>query len=321
MPNNLKYKVVVVGTGPMAVDHTLVLKKLGALITVVGRGEESALIFEQRTGIKPILGGFERYLDEVDLQSDTNIVIAVGTEMLMPLLLKLADRPFKAILIEKPGAISIAELLDNSEELTKIQDRVFLAYNRRFYSSVIESQKMIEEDGGLKSVHFEFTEWAHKVAPLNKATGVKENWFFANSTHVIDTAFYLAGKPASLSAYSKKGSIEWHEFTNFVGAGVTENDILFSYLSNWESAGRWGIELLTNNRRIYLKPLEKLYIQRKGSVELLEHQLPDNLDKSYKPGLMLQMKAFIQGDERLLTLRNHVSLTNNCYLKILSGTA
>ena len=243
----MKKKVFLIGTGQMAIDYFAVLNNQNYDITVIGRGEESAINFELNTGIKPFIGGLHSYLNTHSLPENAYVIIATGTEALMSSLLLILNAGAYKVLIEKPAAISMMELIANEEKLRLYSNNVFIAYNRRFYASVLEAQKMIEEDGGLQSIHFEFTEWAHKIEPLIKADGVKENWFFANSTHVVDLAFYLAGKPLEWNAFSKSGKLKWHSKTNFVGAGITENGVLFSYLSNWESAGRWAIELLTQS--------------------------------------------------------------------------
>lgn len=285
--------IYLIGTGQMAIDYAKVLVAQNHSVTVIGRGETSALKFEQTTGIKPITGGINNYLTNNSFPENSYVIIATGTQDLMQTMLTVLKAGAYHVLVEKPAAISIEELLANEKNLEPYADRVFVAYNRRFYASVIEAQKLIEEDGGLQSMHFEFTEWAHKIEPLEKAPGVKENWFFANSTHVVALAFYMAGKPVDWKAYSKPGKLTWHNKTNFAGAGITEKGVLFSYLSNWESAGRWGIELLTENRRIYLKPLEGVAIQIKGSVLIENHTFDDEIDKNYKPGLFKQTEAFL----------------------------
>lgn len=311
--------ILLIGTGPMAVEYAKVLTAQGHIFTAVGRGETSAHNFLNTTGVKPVTGGLETFLKENDLQPGTIAIVTIGTEGLMDSLLQLTKGGAAKILIEKPAAISIEELLENKGNLEAYMDKIFVAYNRRFYSSVIEAQRLIEEDKGLLSMHFEFTEWAHRIEPLTKAPGVKENWFFANSSHVVDLAFFLAGSPADWNAYSKTGKIKWHAKTNFAGAGVTDKMVLFSYLSNWESAGRWAIELLTDCRRIYLKPLEEVWVQNKGSLEIKNHVFENSLDKEYKPGLFAQVKAFLgaDNDDRLISLREHFFNAENIYQKIL----
>ena len=314
----MEKKVFLIGTGQMAIDYFAVLKSQNCDVTVIGRGEESAVKFESKTGIKPFVGGLQEYINNNSLPENAYVIIATGTEALMPSLLLALRAGAHKVLIEKPAAISIEELIENEEELKPYSNNVFVAYNRRFYASVIEAQRMIEEDGGLQTMHFEFTEWAHKIEPLQKAEGVKENWFFANSTHVVDLAFYLAGKPTQMQGYSKAGKLKWHSKTNFTGAGITEKGVLFSYLSNWESAGRWAIELLTEKRRIYLKPLESISVQEKGTIATVEHKFDDSLDLQFKPGLYRQVIAFINESEScLLDLNKHIKFSKENYVDML----
>jgi predicted dehydrogenase len=314
----MEKKVFLIGTGQMALDYFAVLKDQNFTATVIGRGEESAIKFESKTGVKPFTGGFDEYINKNGLPENAYVIIATGTEILMPALLLAVKAGAHKILIEKPAAISIQELIENEEKLKSYSENIFVAYNRRFYASVIEVKKMIEEDGGLQTIHFEFTEWAHIIGPLAKAPGVKENWFFANSTHVVDLAFYLAGKPTQWQAYSKAGTLEWHSKVKFTGAGITENGVLFSYLSNWESAGRWAVELLTEKRRIYLKPIESISVQEKGTVAILEYNFDNALDLEFKPGLYRQIDAFIKGNYLcLLSLEKHIKAAKEVYINIL----
>lgn len=315
----MEKKVFLIGTGQMAIDYFAVLKNQNYDTTVIGRGEESAIKFESKTGVKPFVGGLQEYINNNNLPANAYVIIATGTEALMQTLLLALQAGAYKVLIEKPAAISIEELIENEEKLKLYSNNVFIAYNRRFYASVLEAQKMIKEDGGLQTMHFEFTEWAHKIEPLTKAAGVKENWFFANSTHVVDLAFYLAGKPDQWQAYSKEGNLNWHAKTNFTGAGITEKGVLFSYLSNWESAGRWAVELLTDKRRIYLKPMESISVQEKGSVAVVEYKFDDTIDVEFKPGLKKQLDAYLNDDsEKLLSIKDHLNFTKDIYQKIIS---
>lgn len=312
----MKRDLLIVGAGPMSEAYLAVLKDFDVDITIVGRGENSADSFYAKTGVLPITGGLDRYLNKNLIKEDTYAIIATGTEELMHSLKKLIGAGVKNILIEKPAAISIQELIENETYIIKSDANIFVAYNRRFYASVLETKNLISEDGGLKSMHFEFTEWAHTIQEIQKAEGVKENWFFANSTHVVDLAFFLAGNPIEWSHYSLEGKIQWHKKTNYTGAGITNQGVLFSYLSNWESAGRWALELLTEKRRIYLKPLEDIQIQLKGSVQLNKHEFDNSLDVKYKPGLYLQVKNFLEGGTLLLTIKNHLLNSKLIYSKI-----
>jgi len=310
-------KVLLIGTGPMAVDYSKVLTAEGVNFKVIGRGFESAQRFKEQANIQPITGGLEAYLDQENFDAEVAI-LATGTEILMPLMKQLVKAGINRLLVEKPGAISVEELQENKEFIEKHGASIFIAYNRRFYESVRIAKDMIIEDGGLRSMNFEFTEWAHKIEPLIKAAGVKENWFLANSTHVVDTAFYVGGRPKQMSAFTNSGTLSWHETSSFSGAGITEKNALFSYHANWESAGRWSLEFLTDKRKIILCPLEKVKIQKKGSIAIEEFPIEDKLDQEFKPGLFLQTKAFL-GKEKgiLLSMNEHLINVELIYAKML----
>jgi hypothetical protein len=90
--------------------------------------------------------------------------------------------------------------------------------------------------------------------------------------HVVDLAFFLAGKPEQWKAFSKSGKIDWHNKAISSGACITTKDLIFSYHTNWESAGRWSVELSTHNRKIVFKPLEGIFLQPKGTINLVHHE-------------------------------------------------
>jgi predicted dehydrogenase len=312
--------VWIVGAGSMAEEYSKILRHMMIEPTIIGRSESSAKLLENKLNVPVFSGGIEMYLESHNPDKDTYIIIAVGTEVLLPTLLLFKDLEFSGILVEKPAALSINELIENKLKVSSVLGKTFVAYNRRFYPSVIKALELVEEDGGLESMHFEFTEWAHKIEPLTKANGVKENWFFANSTHVVDLAFYIAGQPFDWRCFVKEGNLGWHKYSNFSGAGITDRGVLFSYISNWQSAGRWGIELLTSKRRIYLKPLEKLSFQKKGSIEIENCIINEsNNCKGFKPGLYAQLADFLfnRGD-KLLGLEAHIENTRLIYSKMVN---
>ena len=45
-----------------------------------------------------------------------------------------------------------------------------------------------------------------------------------------------------------KNGLDWHSSSSqFCGSGITDKGALFSYSADWESPGRWGIEIKTEN--------------------------------------------------------------------------
>ena len=281
----------------MSEDYLQVLLSLDIQPTVVCRKETSAKNFYDNTGHLIQHGDLSAILRKKDNSFDMAIV-AVDIENLRLVTEILIQSGVKKVLLEKPGGISTEEInrLDDIANLNEVE--LLIAYNRRFYSSTRKAKELIESDGGVTSFNFEFTEWSHVIGSLEKPTKVKERWFLANSTHVVDLAFFLGGKPKNITCYcAGEKSLTWHPSSSvFSGAGVADNDSLFSYHANWAAPGRWKVEILTKRNRIILEPLEGLLVQKIGSVEKSIVEIDNQKDLLFKPGLFNQVKAFVNND-------------------------
>ena len=288
-------KVLLVGAGNMAKEHVKVLKELNIDFKVIGRSESSATEFEAVTGVPVATGGLEQTFDKISANLPTHAIIATTLESLEQNARFLLKKGVKNILIEKPGAFTYEGLVALEKLAIQQNAKVYIAYNRRFYASVIEVQNHIEQEGGLTSFVFEFTEWAHTLNNGKRSAFKLENWFIGNSTHVIDTAFFLGGKPKEIQTFTHS-NIDWHPSGSiFSGAGITEKNILFSYHANWSAPGRWSLELMTKQSRYFLRPFEKLSQQKLGTLDIQEVTLNDTLDTAYKPGVFRQVETFLFG--------------------------
>ncbi|OAM92787.1 Predicted dehydrogenase [Pelosinus fermentans] len=313
-------KVWLIGAGTMAIDYAKVLKAQNIDFDVIGRGVKSAKIFTQNTGSNVITGGLDQYLAQSN-GLPTAVIVTVGVEHLAEITIKLIKYGVKRILVEKPAGIDAGQIQRVAEVAMTNNVEIYVAYNRRFYASAIKARQIIAEDGGVTSFNFEFTEWSHEIEHLKKAHGVKEAWFLANSTHVVDLAFFLGGEPKNISAYIK-GGLAWHPSASvFAGAGVTEGGALFSYQANWAAPGRWGVEVLTNKHRLIFRPLEQLHVQRNGSVEIEKVEIDTQFDDQFKPGIYKQVQTFLVGDntESLLTISEHCERVNRLFSAINYG--
>ena len=300
-------KVLVVGAGSMAKEYCKVLQAMQKEIIVVGRSENSAAQFEEEMGIPVLSGGIERNIAEIG-EIPEYAIVAVDVKQLASVTQTLLDNGIKNILLEKPGAFTRQEMETVSDEAAEQNANVYIAYNRRYYSSTQKALEIIKEDGGVSSFHCEFTEWAHVIEKSAHPREVKETTFFGNSTHVLDLAFFLGGRPKEISTYVA-GALEWHSSgCVYAGGGVTENGALFSYHADWSAPGRWAVEVLTNKHRLYFKPLETLQIQELASVEVNPIEIDDYLDRKFKPGLYRQVQSFLGNidDGKRITIAEQV---------------
>ena len=72
--------------------------------------------------------------------------------------------------------------------------------------------------------------------------------------------------------------------------------------------------MLTKKHRLILKPLEKLQIQKIGSIEINYLDIDDQIDQDFKPGLFRQVEAFIRNEiEEFCTVEDQKKLMELYY--------
>jgi predicted dehydrogenase len=303
-----------IGAGLIAVEHARVMAALGVDFTVIGRRERSAQEFTERTGIAVETGGLAKALENGTFPQAA--VLALPVADLADAALSLIKAGVQRLLIEKPGSLSIESLMGIRDSAVESGCLVSIAYNRRFYESTRELSQMIKVDGGVTSVFFEFNEPKRLTESDYYPEEVRRKWFLANSTHVVDLVFHLCGNPTDWRSWSS-GSLTGHPTSSrFAGAGTLESGALFSYLSDWEAPGRWGIEIMTVNHRLILRPMEKLHIMNHDSFDVEEVNIDDALDIDFKPGFFRQMEAFLDHKQPgLCSIEEHMENTET-YSKI-----
>lgn len=302
----------------MSKEYAKVLKGLNVAFEVIGRGEANCSAFKE---LFPDITVYSGGLESFKFNSNySHCIICSNVDYLAAHTKFIINAGIKNILLEKPGGANQQEISDLAAFVKAKNANVAIAYNRRFYSSVIKCKELIEADGGVKSFHFEFTEWPHTIEDLENYTTVRNNLLFANSTHIIDMAFYIGGTPKEMKSFSTD-KLEWHPKAIYSGAGITINNALFSYQANWKGPGRWVAEFITEKRRYIFKPLEMLQVQELKSVKVEQLAIDDELDKQYKPGLYLQVKAFLFEPENtsLIYMEQQNVNCGSIYQVILEG--
>lgn len=301
--------LMLIGAGGMAQSYAAVLKSMDITPRVLGRGAESAATFEAATGIKPGTGDLASQL--TDIGPDTAAIVTVNAHALAETTRTLIAHGVKRLLVEKPAALDLEEMAVLQSAAQAAGAQVYVAYNRRFLASVIEADRMIAEDGGIVSLRFDFSEPTRRIAALGKDPRELSTWFYGNSTHVVDLAFHFFGAPEALNArIAGQNGVDWHPQAGvFTGFGHRADGATIAWHANWISPGRWGMEVLTRERRIILQPIEKLRVQTHESFAEQDVALDDADDLAFKPGLLRQTKAFLTGEDadRLISLDDHAA--------------
>jgi hypothetical protein len=172
---------------------------------------------------------------------------------------------------------------------------IFIAYNRRFLSSIVDLRERLKKEGPVLSAIVEFDEPAAQIERLPTDSAIKARWGFANASHVFDLLWYLCGPSIEnfIVADANPASVSWHPAgAVYVGAGRTEIGTKYVYHGNYASAGRWRLTLSLAAKRYILSPLEALRMVESTSVVEHEIVLPPNPYPDLKPGLRDEVEAF-----------------------------
>jgi predicted dehydrogenase len=298
-----------IGTGPMARDYARVCVAQGLDFTVVGRDRVKAERFAEefktsRRVAGVIAGGVDHALALVaqkQAAAPTHAIVAAPIDALAPIAHTLAPH-CPAILLEKPGALEVAELRALAELPTVRSGacQISIGYNRRFYAGIDHLRQQIENDGPVLSATLEFDEPIPRIEALPTDAAIKARWGYANASHVFDILFHLCGPSSALHVLPAQPSdpaLSWHPSGSvFVGAGLTETGTRYIYHGNFGSVGRWRLALSMRKRRYLLMPLETLQVAEGMSVAFTDVPLPTAASADLKPGLGEQVSAFMAGD-------------------------
>jgi predicted dehydrogenase len=193
------------------------------------------------------------------------VIIAVPIQQLASATLDVIGQGHLNVLVEKPGSFHADDLERLAQKAEETGSRVRIAYNRLLYPSYWKMKELIGEDGGITSCRYTFTEVLKFIDFDKFQQDTYEHWGKVNPLHVISMVHGLIGMPKDFFDY-RAGSLSWHPSgARFAGAGVTDKDIMFSYHADWESAGRWGIEIMTPKYSYRMVPLEGLFCCKKDT--------------------------------------------------------
>lgn len=300
--NLQKKSVLVIGTGLMAEQYFRVLNKLKILdVTILGNSLEKTRKLSKKYNYSQISGGYKKNLSEMTKKDLVIIVLPI------PLILEAATLCLQYghdnILLEKPGSLDIRSLRKFQKKIKK--QNVRIGYNRLFYPSLEKLKTLVKKDGGINSCNFTITEWIDKINFKKYTKDVIQKWGIANSSHVISMVFDLIGFPKKITCY-QTGKLPWHNSGSiFVGSGISNFAIPFSYFADWTSTGRWGIEIMTSKNSYKLQPLEELSVYSKNSNNWKKILLKKPYSK-VKEGLSEEIIAMLNPKEK--SFSNSVTL-------------
>lgn len=260
-------RVLLIGGGWMGKQYCVALKVMKIKdVTIVTRTKKTASECQRQFGYTASEGGYKKVVSKLEHPFDL-VIVATPVHTLKSIAMFVAHCGNRNILVEKPGSLYSSVIEKWSKEINDTDIRIRIAYNRLVYPSLWKSKGLVNVEGGITSCFYTFTEWVRTINFNNNQPDCYRRWGVANSLHVISMAHSLIGFPKQICTY-RSSSFPWHPTgARFVGAGITKSNIPFSYHADWESAGRWGIEIMTSHNVYRMMPLEQLYYCPKGSTD------------------------------------------------------
>ncbi len=305
--------IYIIGAGYMAREYAKVLQSLNTPFLVIGRGEKSVDLLKAELEIEAVAGGLTQQIEN-GLTVSEYAIVCTPIDTLSDVTIELLAFGVKKILLEKPGSLDVEGLRVIKEYATEAEAQVHIGYNRRFYQATIALEERLNEEE-LIAANFEMTEWSHLIVNEPCSDVVKQKWVLGNTSHVIDLVNYIAGPFKELASFSS-GTLPWHETAaRFVGSGISETGVLISYCGYWDGPGRWSAEFVTTESRYIFRPMEKLQVQKLGSVAVdFDECINYELDEKFKPGLYLQTSAFLKNDyTKLVSITEQIKAFDTYY--------
>jgi predicted dehydrogenase len=262
-----KKSVLIIGAGWMSRQYAIALSQMKIKdVTIVSRNKDKVTQLANEFNFTSICGQADDIFPNLPLMD--LVIVATSVNSLFSITKFAIKNGQTNILIEKPGSLYRDEIL-NLNKISK-NSRIRIAYNRLTYPNLHKLKLLVSQEGGITSCNFNFTERIDSIDFKKEITEVYTRWGISNTLHIISMVLDLIGFPKEYLFY-QSGKLDWHPTGSiFVGSGLTEKNIPFSYHADWGSSGRWGIEVMTKENAYRLISLEELYVCHKNSFEWIK---------------------------------------------------
>jgi predicted dehydrogenase len=282
-------KIALVGAGYMSLEHARAFSGLPG-VSLVGITSRTRVKAEQLAAIYAGIKVFDS-IEEMFGETRADLVIVSVKEMSMSLVaLECFSYPW-AVLLEKPAGYGLANALLILEAARQNRSRVWVALNRRAYSSTRQAKLRLDSKEGPRFIHV--VDQQDQISAREKygePTEVVQNYMYANSIHLIDY-FRVFGRGevtrvtpicpwTPLAPWIVLAKVDFSSGDCGVYEGV------------WSGPGPWAVTVVTPDQRLEMRPLEQASLQVRG--ERMVTNLPiDPQDIDYKPGLRQQASEML----------------------------
>jgi len=281
-------RVAIVGAGYMAREHIRALQDVPG-VQIMGihsrtraRVEEMAAQFSIPTVCNSV--------SELYDITQAHLLIVTVPELAMNVVSRACFEYPWTVLLEKPAGYNLADAEEIELAARAKNRRVFVALNRRHYSSTQTVLNDLKELPGQRFIRVQDQEDQIRALQAGQPKTVVDNWMYANSIHLIDY-FLMLGRGEICAV---EPIIPWNpDEPRFVVAKVSfDSGDVGLYEGIWSGPGPWAISINTRDKRWEMRPLEQAAFQIAGQRKL-EAVESHPWDTQFKPGLRLQAEKAV----------------------------
>lgn len=281
-------RIAIVGAGYMAREHIRAFQDVPD-VQIVGihsrtraRAEEMAAQFNIPAICDSVSGLYD--ITQADL------VVVTVPELAMNAVSRVCFEYPWTILLEKPAGYNLFDAEDIEAAARTKNSRVFVALNRRHYSSTQTVLSDLKELSGQRFIRVQDQEDQMSALQAGQPKTVVDNWMYANSIHVVDYFLMLGrGKVCAVEQI-----IPWTpDEPRYVVAKVSfDSGDVGLYEGIWNGPAPWAVSVNTPEKRWEMRPLEQAAFQIAGQRKL-EAVEAHSWDTQFKPGLRLQAEKAV----------------------------
>ena len=288
--------VGIVGAGYMAREHIRAFQDLpnvkiaGITSRTVARAEALASEFHIPLVCNSVAELYEK--------TKANLVVVTVPELAANAVIRACIEYPWTCLVEKPAGYNLADAEDIAAAARAKNARVYVALNRRFYSSTQQALVDLKTTDQPRFIHVQDQEDQKRALQAGQPPMVVANWMYANSVHVIDY-FTLFGRGPVTSV---EPVVPWnpdHPWIVIAKLQFASGDIGL-YEGIWDGPGPWSVGINLTEKRWEMRPLEQAAYQLAGQRKLEQVEIHE-WDRQFKPGLRLQAEEAVAATQGLET--------------------
>jgi len=281
-------RVAIIGAGYTAREHIRAFADVPgvSIVAIHSRTRSRAEALAKEYAIPLICDS----VDELYEKTKADLVVVTVPELSMRTVSLDCFEFSWTVLLEKPAGYNIADAKAIKDAAEKKQRRVFVALNRRFYSSALAVKSGLASLDAPRFIKVQDQEDQKAALAAGQPQVVVDNWMYANSIHMIDF-FRIFGRGKVVRV---EPVMPWDPDK----PGVVVSKVLFDsgdygiYEGIWDGPGPWSVTVQTPVKRWELRPVEQALFQNRGERKLqpVEQHV---WDQAFKPGFRRQAEQAV----------------------------